>query len=190
LQDWIPVTGSVVLSAGAASLFGPSPDGVTMAFSRWRRPTRPTPRSGSRTHGRTYPGFHAADAEFAGLAAQRYAGKVSAWAVWNEPNTVLFWAPAPDPVPYTNILKAAYPAIKAADPNATVVGGVLTWVTDYRNLTINPDSYLQQMDAAAGARGNFDALSYHPYQYDITLSQGLPYGDITPVNQLQLRTRR
>ena len=39
---------------------------------------------------------------------------------------------------------------------------------------------------AAGAQGNFDALSYHPYQYDITLSQGLPYGDITPVNQLQL----
>ena len=61
-------------------------------------------------------------AEFAGLAAQRYAGKASAWEVWNEPNTVFFWAPAPDPVAYTNLLKAAYPAIKAADPNATVVG--------------------------------------------------------------------
>jgi hypothetical protein len=48
---------------------------------------------------------------FAGLAAQRYAGKVGAYEIWNEPNAAPFYGPQPDPAGYTELLKAAYPAI-------------------------------------------------------------------------------
>ena len=69
------------------------------------------------------------------------------------------------------MLRTVYPAIKAADPNATVVGGVMISVTDYGNLTVNPINYLDQM-YAAGAQGSFDALSFHPYQYTLPFSKG------------------
>jgi hypothetical protein len=124
-------------------------------------------------------------AEFAGLAAQRYAGKVSAYEIYNEPNSIGFWAPAPDATAYTAVLKAAYTAIKAADPNATVIGGVLISVYDFPPFTVNPVTYLQQM-YAAGAAGYFDAVSFHPYHYTLPFSQGGPWGNLSAINQMAL----
>ena len=131
------------------------------------------------------PASNAEYAQFVGAVAQRYAGKISAYEVWNEPNAATFWNPAPDPAAYTQLLQAAYPAIKAADPNATVIGGVVGWVTDYPNLAISPAKYVQGM-YDAGAQGYFDALSYHPYQYQVPFGQGRPYGAASPINQLDL----
>ncbi|HET6735177.1 cellulase family glycosylhydrolase [Mycobacterium sp.] len=124
-------------------------------------------------------------AEFVGAVAERYAGKISAYEVWNEPNAYFFWSPAPDPAAYTELLQAAYPAIKAADPDATVIGGVVGWVTDTENLAISPANYVAGM-YEAGAQGYFDALSYHPYHYTLPFSQGELYGDISPIGQLEL----
>ncbi|MEO3761459.1 cellulase family glycosylhydrolase [Mycobacterium sp. B14F4] len=124
-------------------------------------------------------------AEFVGLVAERYAGQVSAYEVWNEPNAYFFWSPAPDPVAYTELLQTAYPVIKAADPDATVIGGVVGWVNDVEGLAISPANYVEAM-YEAGAQGYFDALSYHPYHYTLPFSQGEPYGDISPINQLEL----
>ena len=123
-------------------------------------------------------------AEFASAVASRYAGKVSAYEVWNEPNSFYGWSPTPDAAAYTQMLQTVYPAIKAADPNATVVGGVMISVTDYGNLTVNPINYLNQM-YAAGAQGSFDALSYHPYQYTLPFSLGRWFGDASPIVQLE-----
>ena len=124
-------------------------------------------------------------AEFVSLVAERYAGQVSAYEVWNEPNAYFFWSPAPDPAAYTELLQAAYPAIKEADPDATVIGGVVGWVNDVEGLAISPANYVEGM-YEAGAAGYFDALSYHPYHYTLPFSQGEPYGDIAPINQLEL----
>jgi hypothetical protein len=120
--------------------------------------------------------------EFAGLAAERYAGKVGAYEVWNEPNAAPFYGPAPDPAGYTELLQAAYPAIKAADPDALVVGGVVGSTVTYENYTLNPVTFVDQM-YQAGAQGYFDALSFHPYQYTTPFSQGGYHPD-SPINQL------
>lgn len=120
--------------------------------------------------------------EFAGLAAERYAGKVGAYEIWNEPNAAPFYGPTPDPAGYTELLQAAYPAIKAADPDATVIGGVVGSTVTYQNLTINPVDFVDQM-YAAGAQGYFDALSFHPYQYTMPFSTGGYHPD-SPINQL------
>lgn len=120
--------------------------------------------------------------DFSAKVATRYAGKVSAYEIWNEPNGAQFFAPKPDPAGYTDLLKAAYPKVKAADPNATVIGGVLGSVTDWGQWLINPVSFTQQM-YAAGAKGFFDALSFHPYQYTLKFSDGYPIAN-SPMNQV------
>jgi hypothetical protein len=88
---------------------------------------------------------------FVGALAKRLAGKVAAWEIWNEEDDSLWWASGPDPAAYTALLKAAYPAIKAVDPGATVVLG---------GLTGNNYEFLSQL-YAHGARGSFDAVGVH-----------------------------
>jgi hypothetical protein len=112
-------------------------------------------------------------AAFAAEVAQRYEGEISAYEVWNEPNSYKSWSPAVDPVAYTNVLKAAYAAIKAADPDATVVAGVLGAVVTVGGFTMDPVTFVQTM-YANGAKGFFDALSYHPYNYQKTFAEQNP----------------
>jgi hypothetical protein len=43
-----------------------------------------------------------------------------------QPNNPLFWAPGANVAGYVTLLKAAYPAVKTADPDAIVLGGSLS----------------------------------------------------------------
>ena len=54
------------------------------------------------------------------------AGGAAAYEVWNEEDETDFWGAAVDAARYAAILKAAYPAIKQADPSAKVLLGPLT----------------------------------------------------------------
>lgn len=109
-------------------------------------------------------------AAFTAAVATRYSGKIAAYELWNEPNGVTFYSPV-SPEDYTDLLKAAYPAIKTADPDAIVIGGVLGAVRTVPGITMNAPTFVQRM-YAAGAHGYFDALSYHPYHYTTPFSQG------------------
>jgi polysaccharide biosynthesis protein PslG len=142
----------------------------------WAAPPSPVPYS-ARPDSAAY-------AEFAGMVASRYSGRISAYEVWNEPNSVLFWTPNPDPAAYTEMLKAAYPRIKAADPSATVVGAGLAPVFSFGSLTLNPAEFMRGM-YAAGAKGNFDAMAYHPYLYSLKFSGGgQPESPLSQVNAM------
>ncbi len=90
------------------------------------------------------------------MLAHRYRGRVQAWEIWNEPNQQAFLRARHPAVAYAGLLRAAYPAIKGADPRALVVGGSLA-EADHRFVA---SLY------ALGARGSFDALSVHPYSGD------------------------
>lgn len=149
--------------------------GVLNATPTWAATPNTPPYAGA-------PISTSAYANFTSQVAQRYAGKVSAYEVWNEPNIGMFWAPEPDPAAYTKLLQAAYSAIKLADPSATVVGGVLTSTLDFGDFAMNPVRYVDEM-YAAGAQGYFDALSFHPYQYSTKFSDGLGLPE-SPLNQL------
>lgn len=138
--------------------------------------------------GGTYPSGTPRDpaqfAKFAAAAATRYKGKVSAYEVWNEPNAAIFYSPTPNAAGYVAILKASYAAIKAADPTATVIGGVIASVPYTSGTTAtNSVDFVAQM-YAAGAAGYFDALSYHPYQYGLAFSTGMPVEN-SPIDQVQ-----
>jgi hypothetical protein len=90
-------------------------------------------------------------AAFLGALARRWAGRVSAYEIWNEEDSSVWWAGAPDPAAYARLLQATYPVLKAADPSATIVLGGLTG-NDYPFLA---GVY------RAGGKGYFDAVGVH-----------------------------
>ena len=116
------------------------------------------PRSTTATYGPDPSTY----ATFAAAAARHYSRLgVHAYEIWNEPNSPAFWTPTPNPAAYTALLKAAYVAIKRADPSATVLtGGTApepTGPTSY-----SPVDFLNGI-YAAGGKGFFDAVAHHPY---------------------------
>ncbi len=122
-----------------------------------------TPQWESGSPNPVMPPHNPADyARFVGLMAKHFKGRVAAWEIWNEEDDSSWWASGPDPAAYTALLKAAYPAIKTADPRATVVLG---------GLTGNDYEYLSQL-YANGAKGSFDAVGVHT---DTACDVGSPY---------------
>jgi hypothetical protein len=106
-------------------------------------------------------------ANFAGTVAGHFAGRIAAYEVWNEENAVQFWKSGPQgpqPDRFAELLKAAYPAIKGADPGATVVMGGLSPTINFFSITKNPVDFLNGVYAAGGG-GSFDAVGYHPYLF-------------------------
>jgi hypothetical protein len=91
---------------------------------------------------------------------------IRSWQIWNEPvggdgdtTPSVFWS---DDEPFQDrfvaLTRAAYAAIKAADPSATVVLGALVG-----------KSWLQlQRIYEAGGGGSFDAVALHPYTVNPT----------------------
>lgn len=98
-------------------------------------------------------------AQFAAATAQRYAGIIQYYEVWNEENIPAFWT-SPNAANYTKLLQATYTAIKAVDPNDFVVAGGLSPDSS----GIAPTTFVTKM-YAAGAKGYFDALAYHWYAF-------------------------
>lgn len=137
--------------------------GIVGTMAPWARPTGAAWNYGPRTDAE-----RVAFAGFAQAAAARYAGRIDAWEVWNEPNLDQAWAPRPSAVDYQRLLASTYPAIKRACPECLVVSGgtggaggapdVDTW-TWYRDLY------------TAGGQRYFDALGVHPYT-DLTSGYG------------------
>ncbi|MDT4999365.1 MAG: large repetitive protein, partial [Mycobacterium sp.] len=170
-DDWSAVD-RVVNSAAARNI---KVLGVLNSTPTWAAVPNTFPLAGM-------PSDNAQFAAFAGLAAARYQGKVTAWEVWNEPNGINFWQPAPNAAQYTALLKPTYLAIKAADPNAVVVAAAVGSVIDWGDWTVNPVRFVSEM-YQAGAAGYFDALSFHPYHYTTPFTQGGIYFE-SPLTQL------
>lgn len=96
---------------------------------------------------------------------RRYRNRVAGWEVWNEPNHETYFKAADQATSYAALVKAAYPAAKAADPNATVIAGSLA----------DADFQFTQKLLEKGIGGNFDAYSVHPYSEDRSpLHPGIP----------------
>ncbi len=74
-----------------------------------------------------------------------------AWELWNEADGNLFWENGPDAPRYAALLRAAYPAIKAVNPAATVVS---------TGMVGNNFGFLEQL-YDNGAGGSFDAVGVH-----------------------------
>ena len=84
---------------------------------------------------------------------------VTNWELWNEPNSPIFWKPAPDAAQYASLLAAFHSAVTSADPAAHVLLGGL-FPTPSGGVPM--DEFLAQLQRS-GAGGDFDAAALHPY---------------------------
>lgn len=100
-------------------------------------------------------------ADFCGVLATRYKGRIAAYQVWNEPNLSREWGnESPDPAAYTELLKVCYQAIKAADPEAIVISAGLAPTGTQPPVAMPDTDFLQGM-YNAGASNYFDVLGLH-----------------------------
>ncbi len=99
-------------------------------------------------------------AAFAAYLATRYAPELAAIEVWNEPDQVNedYFAGPQKARRYAAVLRAAYPAIKAAAPAVQVLGGSL----------VGSNGVFLRALYAAGIKGYYDGLSVH--YYNLTLA--------------------
>ncbi len=100
-----------------------------------------------------HPESVAAFARWAAAAASHFRGRHILWEIWNEPN-IQFWTPKPDVEQYTRLALATCKAIRAADPEATVIGPASS-TFPWKFL----ESFLQ-----SGVLEYLDGVSVHPYR--------------------------
>jgi hypothetical protein len=109
-------------------------------------------------------------AAIVGYLAARYGPRLAAIEVWNEPDQVneAYFAGPEKPQRYAAILRAAYTAIKQADPHVLVLGGSL----------VGSNGVFLRALYAAGIKGYYDGLAVH--FYDLTL------GALRAIHEVQL----
>lgn len=85
-------------------------------------------------------------ANYCGTLAERYAGRINAYQVWNEPNLAREWGGhAPDAAAYVRLLAACSEAIRAADPAAVIISAGLSPTGTTPPQAVPDDQFLQQM---------------------------------------------
>jgi hypothetical protein len=177
--DWSGLDRAVALVRGARmtvtlTVTGPGPLWATSQPSAGDPRLRPRPELFGR---------------FARAVALRYGANVDRYIVWNEPNVPLWLKPQfncrgrrctpASPHLYRRLALAAYPAIHAADRNATVLIGALAprgQNPRARNATMRPLPFLRALGCVSerlrrvrtgDCRGfhpaRADAIAYHPH---------------------------
>ncbi len=103
-------------------------------------------------------------AEYTARVAAEFCWWIKDYECWNEQNITRFWEPRPDPFHYGLLLKAAYPAIKAACPGARVsIGGLASY--DDVDLATRWGFLRKLHEAHPDIADYFDVLSLHPYTW-------------------------
>jgi len=100
-----------------------------------------------------HPESLAAFAKWAGTAAKHFTGRKIIWEIWNEPN-IHFWQPNPNAQQYTELALATCKALRAADPQATIVAPATSGF---------PWEFIETL-FKSGALEYLDAVSVHPYR--------------------------
>lgn len=139
----------------------------------WARPSATT-YTLQRTSDYGPPDDLAVFAAFVGVVAARYAGQIDAYEIWEQPNLRRTWI---DPqstgdderrmaeAMYIDLLRPAYAAIKAADPNAFVITGGLapTGFNDQIN-AIDDRVFLREL-LQQGVLAVSDGIGAHPHGF-------------------------
>jgi hypothetical protein len=109
-------------------------------------------------------------AAFVGYLAARYGTRLAAIEVWNEPDQAneLYFAGPSKPQRYAAMLRAAYPAVKQANPNVPVLAGSL----------VGSNGVFLRALYAAGIKGYYDGLAVHFYN--------LLLGSLRAIHETQL----
>ena len=101
---------------------------------------------------------------YVGRTVAHFKDRIKLWEIWNEPNLHRFWEPEPDPAAFGALVKAAYRAAKAADPDCQVALGGLSSLMNF--LPDNFWGFLRETYRHHPDLGDyFDVLAIHPYTF-------------------------
>jgi hypothetical protein len=154
--------------------------------------TGPGPVWSSRSPGRGNPRYRPDPRKYAAFAtavASRYGAAVDRYILWNEPNLPSWLQPQAScahgrcspvaPHLYRGLVRAAYPAIKAADPGAEVLVGAMSsrgLDLKARNSTLRPLVFLRALGCVSSRFGRLrsgdckgftpataDGFAFHPH---------------------------
>jgi hypothetical protein len=124
------------------------------------------------------PGEARAYATFVGYLAQRYGTELAAIEIWNEPDQAneLYFAGPEKAARYAALLRAAYTAIKRANPSVLVLGASI----------VGDNGKFLRLLYADGIKGYYDGLAVHFYTLTVAAVRyihevQLANGDQTPV---------
>ena len=96
-----------------------------------------------------------------------FKNSVQVWEIWNEPDLGhAFWSGTPEQ--YAQLLRVAYQAVKAANPEATVLFAGLAYWSDPTYYIAVLDE-LRRLDPAGEYGGYFDVMSLHLYSNIYTI---------------------
>ena len=102
---------------------------------------------------------------FVRAVAQRYAGQVTCYQIWDQPNIHPYWGSGPvDPSAYVHLLRIASSELRRADPDAIVLCAALAPNTEAGGRNMSDVLFLRGI-YEAGGRGQFDALAAKPYGF-------------------------
>jgi hypothetical protein len=109
-------------------------------------------------------------ARFVAFLATRYGTRLAAIEIWNEPDQANedYFAGPEKPRRYAAVLRAAYPAIKLANPSVPVLAGSL----------VGANGVFLRALYAAGIKGYYDGLAVHFYT--------LPLASLRAIHEVQL----
>lgn len=124
-------------------------------------------------------------ADFVKAFVDHYKGRIRYLQIWNEPNLHDEWLEGTpvDPARYTDMLKSAYEAAKAADPTIVILSAPMAMTTenDPGRRNLNELIYIDEM-YQAGAKDYFDIMSANGY--------GLEYAPDAPADPNVLNFQR
>jgi hypothetical protein len=104
---------------------------------------------------------------FVRATVAHYRGSVNVWEIWNEPDLGdWFWTGSIED--YAQLLRVGYQAVKAEDPNATVLFAGLAYWAD-RDYYVAVLDRLTQLPGAAQNNYFFDVMSLHLYSSVYTI---------------------
>lgn len=87
---------------------------------------------------------------------------IRVWQVWNEPNSITWWAPRPRPREYGTLLRRSAAAIHSVDPLARILtAGIVANPTN--DHAIPGTRFLHRLFTSPRMAGAVDAIGYHPY---------------------------
>lgn len=100
-----------------------------------------------------------------GAVAARYAGRVAAYQIWNEPNLTREWGGnIPSAGEYVELLRVCSEAIRAADPQAILISAGLAPTGNCCELAHPDDQYLQEL-YYSGFQQYIDVVGLHAPGY-------------------------
>ena len=103
--------------------------------------------------------------DFAQAVAGRYAGRIAAYQIWDEPNIAPHWgAREIDPAAYDRLLREGAIRVRAADPGAVVLAAALAPNVEPGGANMSELLFLEALYQAGGAEW-FDVLAVQPYDF-------------------------